>query len=67
MHGVIRWVDDATMQEDMAADPDNIPACTQVAGAAKNFERIADYATNIAEDVCYMVSGKIVRHTDELS
>ena len=29
---------------------------------AKNLERIADHCTNIAEDVIYILSGRIIRH-----
>ena len=29
---------------------------------AKHIERVADLATNIAEDTIYMVKGEIVRH-----
>lgn len=33
-----------------------------VLGAARNLERLADLATNIAADAIYMVDGEIVRH-----
>ena len=34
----------------------------QLLSASRYLERVADHATNIAEDVIYMVEGKIIRH-----
>lgn len=33
---------------------------------AKNLERVADHATNIAEEVIFLAEGRIVRHADKL-
>jgi phosphate transport system protein len=42
----------------MMEDPRNIAACTHLLFCAKNIERIGDHATNIAETVYYVVSGR---------
>jgi phosphate transport system protein len=44
----------------MMEDPRLIGACTHLLFAAKNVERIGDHATNIAENVYYMVQGRAI-------
>ena len=42
----------------MMEDPRNISLCTHLLFGAKNMERIGDHATNIAENIHYLVQGK---------
>ncbi len=46
------------MQNETALVPDAL----QIFSVSRHLERIADHATNIAEDVLYLVDGEIVRH-----
>ena len=43
-------------------NPENVEILLRINSVSKHIERIADMATNIAEDVIYMVQGDIVRH-----
>ncbi len=42
--------------------PDNMALHLDMLSIAKNLERVADHATNIAEDVIFLATGQIVRH-----
>ena len=42
--------------------PENVETLLRINSVSKHIERIADMATNVAEDVIYMVEGDIVRH-----
>ncbi len=42
----------------MMEDPRNISLCTHLLFCAKNIERIGDHATNIAETLNYVITGK---------
>ena len=44
------------------ANPAQIQTYISLLNVSRNLERIADHATNIAEDVIYLIEGKIVRH-----
>jgi phosphate transport system protein len=46
----------------MQRDPDSIERALHLFSVSRYLERIADHATNIAEDVVYMVEGEIIRH-----
>jgi phosphate transport system protein len=46
----------------MIEDPKNITRALHLLLVARNFERMADHATNIAEDVVYYVEGRDIRH-----
>jgi len=48
----------AVMLKEMSHSPDAVTACTHIVFAAKNLERVADYATNLAKTVYYVASGK---------
>jgi phosphate transport system protein len=46
----------------MMEDPRNITACTHLLFMAKNIERIGDHATNIAENIYFLVHGTEIGH-----
>jgi phosphate transport system protein len=49
----------------MMADPGTIERALALILISRNLERIADHATNIAEDVIFLVEAKDVRHHHE--
>ena len=46
----------------MQGSPEMVEPGLSMFSAVRHLERIADHATNIAEDVIYLVEGEIVRH-----
>lgn len=51
------------VKEQIRQYPERLDALVQFLSVSRHLERIADLATNIAEDVLYMIEGEIVRHT----
>jgi phosphate transport system protein len=49
----------------MISDPQTIQVGMQLILVSRHLERIADHATNIAEDVVYLVEAKDIRHHAE--
>lgn len=50
----------------MSQHPDRAEALLHLFSAVRQVERVADHATNIAEDVVYLVEGRIIRHARKL-
>jgi phosphate transport system protein len=53
----------AVLARHMVDNPDCISRCLHWMVAAKSLERIADHATNIAEDVVFLYEAQDIRHT----
>ena len=50
---------------EMKQSPELVEPALSLFSAVRHLERIADHATNIAEDVIYLVNGAVVRHHPE--
>ena len=53
----------AELIAEMKLSPDRIESGISLFSAVRHLERIADHATNIAEDVVYLVEGSMLRHS----
>ena len=58
---------EAPVRAGILQNPGRFDALMQVMHIARHLERIADHATNIAEDLIYLAEGRIVRHTAEVA
>ena len=50
------------LQDLMKREPDAVERAVHTLSVARHLERIADLATNVAEDVVFMVEGDVIRH-----
>ncbi len=51
------------IQAEIKKHPEQVDPLIHLLSTARHIERIADLATNISEEIIYMVKGRIVRHT----
>ena len=56
---------DDIVERGVQDDPSRADVLIHLLGVSRHLERIADHASNIAEDVIYFVEGRIVRHKIE--
>lgn len=58
-------VQDELIKDYMAKDVKSVDRAVPLLLVARHLERICDHATNIAEDVIYMVEARVVKHHPE--
>jgi len=54
----------AVVKKELYEHPANAESAINLLSCSRYMERIADLSTNIAEDVIFMVEGKVIRHAD---
>ncbi|MBN1759670.1 MAG: phosphate signaling complex protein PhoU [Chitinispirillaceae bacterium] len=52
------------VRDGIVANTERVDEFLLIMSVSRHLERIADHATNIAEDVIYMIEGDIVRHNE---
>jgi len=57
----------ALVQSRLSQSPDQVGGLISLLTVSRNLERIADQITNIAEDIIYMVEGRLVRHSGQFN
>jgi phosphate transport system protein len=57
----------ALLKERLGQEPERVEASICMLLAARDLERIADLATNIAEDIVFLAEGKLIRHAHRYS
>ncbi|MCB9474315.1 MAG: phosphate signaling complex protein PhoU [Candidatus Delongbacteria bacterium] len=62
LYSIIRSETQSLLMNETRLEPRQIEGLMRFVSVARSLERIADHATNIAEDVIYMVTGEISRH-----
>jgi phosphate transport system protein len=55
------------LKDAIRREPDRLNTWLRLINTARNIERVADHATNIAEAVVYLREGDIIRHVDAMA
>ena len=50
------------LQDAMKADPETVECAVDLLSVSRQLERIGDQIKNIAEDIVFMVEGRVIRH-----